>query len=159
MLRRILYNFPSLFLTLGALAFGVLLAYVLSFLDNRVSFERTMWALINRMGPWWWGIPIASSMVGLWHTARLNRPRSPLGWIARVSALTGFVLFLGAWKNSALWVVSSILCVVALTILVCQLAAACAARRNRPSYRDEPMLVRLYASLTTDLDDLKRRAE
>lgn len=150
---------PSLSMTLLAVLIGVALSYLLHLLDlyyQAYSFETVTWAFINKLGWWWFGIPVVVSAFGLYYVARLDRPQSVFGFVTRMMTLTAFIMYLGCWQNTGLGPIAAVLSVTAQVMLIRQLALGCAARRDRPSYSDEPFMMRLYASLTTELDDIKK---
>lgn len=150
---------PSLSITLAALGFGLVLAYGINILERFgiVNSEEFGWKVINRMGWWWWSIPIAASCIGLFYMMKLDRPRTRLGWLSRVGAMTGFVLYLGSWANTALGPVSAILIAVSFVAVIKQQASACqAAREQRPDYSEQRWLVRFFSSLTTEADEKVR---
>lgn len=151
-----LNRMPSMFLTLGALALGVVIAYINHVLERYgiLNSEDLGWKLINRMGWWWWGIPVVASAFGLYYMMRLDRPRSPLGWGARIGAMTGSVLYLFSWGNTSMGAFSAVITVVSFVAVIKQQAEACAAaRKDRPDYAGQSWLLRFYTSLTTDMDD------
>lgn len=155
MLKRM----PSLFITCCAIFLGVAIAYAVHVLERYgiLNSEDFGWSIINRMGWWWWGIPVVASAVGLYYMMRLDRPKTKQGWAARVISMTAFVLYLFSWGNTSMGGFSAILTVVAFVILIKQQAEACeAARVDRPDYAGQSWLFRFYTSLTTDMDDKVR---
>lgn len=150
---------PSLSFSIAAILLGAAGSYVMYLLEQYAivrgyaSFEDIIWHVINRLGWWYWGIPIAASVLGLYYAAKLDRPRTTWGFVSRIMMLVAFDLYIFSLGNTGLGLIASVLLIISAVMLIMQMAQVCSANRTRPDYSKEPLLVRIYASLTTEMDD------
>jgi len=63
--------------------------------------EHELWAVINGLGWWFWGAIAAMAGANAVNIFRLAAPRTMLGRVIRVTALSGFFLIFFSWGNTA----------------------------------------------------------
>jgi hypothetical protein len=153
-----LKRFPSLSITVAAFVAAFVIGYAVYLMERTgyVDSEAFGWKVINKLGWWWWSVPAITSAFGLYYMARLDRPRTPLGWTSRIGALTGFIFYIGSWGNTVLGPVSAVLIPISFVLVIKQQADVCAAKSNRPSYSGLPWLIRFLGHLTTEEDEKVR---
>lgn len=148
---------PSFNLSLTMLLVGVCGAGILHMADvfgverGWLTAEQFIWGIIQKLGWWYWGIPVVLSAIGLLYAATLDRPTTGWGFFTRIAALGGFNLYLFSPGDTAFGPLGAVLVLNAFVMWLRQQSIACRAKRPKLDLRGAPWAVRLYAGLTTDI--------
>lgn len=156
-MHRLLHFMPSLGLSVLAVFFGLFLSWSIYFVNlyaerhGLVTVDHLIWNLIHRLGWWYWGIPVALSVVGLLYCATLDRPGTRWSFLTRLIALIAFDLYTFSPAVPSLGPIAAVLTVGAFVMFIRQQSLLCRAKRPKVDLTGAPFVVRLYNFLSTDV--------